>query len=62
MLDVTQEVKKMINNTCRMYIMKLFANCKMFHFRQYMEELVTYMERNPKTKICSKWKSENILQ
>ncbi|KAL5013814.1 hypothetical protein ScPMuIL_008084 [Solemya velum] len=28
--------------------------------RQYMEELVTYVERTPKTKMCSKWKSEDI--
>ncbi|XP_062567093.1 integrator complex subunit 9-like, partial [Saccostrea cucullata] len=29
--------------------------------RQYMEELVTYVERNPQNKKCSKWKSEGIL-
>ena len=31
-----------------------------FH-RQYMEELVTYVERNPRSKKCSKWKSDGIL-
>lgn len=30
-------------------------------FRQYMEELVTYVERNPRNKKCSKWKSDGIL-
>lgn len=30
-------------------------------FRQYMEELVTYVERNPRNKKCSKWKSDAIL-
>ncbi|XP_061164855.1 uncharacterized protein LOC133173822 [Saccostrea echinata] len=29
--------------------------------RQYMEELVTYVERNPRNKKCSKWKSDGIL-
>uniref|UniRef100_K1PRM0 Integrator complex subunit 9 n=1 Tax=Magallana gigas TaxID=29159 RepID=K1PRM0_MAGGI len=29
--------------------------------RQYMEELVTYVERNPRNKKCSKWKSDAIL-
>lgn len=26
-----------------------------------MEELVTYVERNPRNKKCSKWKSDGIL-
>lgn len=30
--------------------------------RQYMEELVKYLERNPKNKVCSKWKTESILK
>lgn len=30
--------------------------------RLYMEELVTYMERNPKSKVCSQWKADNILK
>lgn len=30
--------------------------------RQYMEELVKYVERNPKSIIASKWKQENIIK
>lgn len=30
--------------------------------RQYMEELVTYVERSPKSKVASKWKTEEIIK
>ncbi|XP_060063124.1 integrator complex subunit 9-like [Ylistrum balloti] len=30
--------------------------------RQYMEELVTYIERTPKSKVCTQWKADHILK